>query len=462
MLLFSSKKYAKITIGMMIVGCLGLSSSPIQSAYAQIGEDFFYSNGSRECGYPGYRFDMYKIIEAAKGYPNSEILIVTGEEEREIQKEINAWNRKRKQPRMGMAPCFNCSSQYSACIVYKIFEGNVAESVAPEPTPESTFRPELMPTPFPKPFPTFAPKPIITPFPTPTLKPTPRPKPKPTPKPAPTPRPTPTPTPTLTPTPTPVPTPTPSALHCRDQVEVGSFVARPLSGLVPHIGIAPPGHRHAGFWIMSLFTGRRFVGDPIQGITFETRVRIKEGLIPVDNIHIRYIQNVTKWDGDIFYNRFPHLRAALSCGSIPILDLGTRDVPRSPFYPVRFQETPEVGSLRKVTVTDHPHLDDIVILRPNGSQAVEINVGAFYTTFLGCVIGDDEDGSTFETLSTLDWQVLYTGRVIFTGGHPPYQFLPERDAGIATHPAVKSNKTPIMIRGNDTFNRCAYFQEVTP
>jgi hypothetical protein len=138
--------------------------------------------------------------------------------------------------------------------------------------------------------------------------------------------------------------------------------------------------------------------------TAEARVWIKEGPIPVDNIHIRYIQNVNEGDGSIFYSRPPHPRATLrpECGSLPILDLGTREVPRTPFYTVGFRETPGSGSSRTITISDSPHLDNIVILRPDGSQTREINVGSSYTTYLGCVIGDDEDGATFETLSTID------------------------------------------------------------
>lgn len=432
--LFLIERFAKIAIGLMIIGCFGLGFSPVQNAYAEIGEDFFSSNTSRECGYPGYRFDMYKIVEAAKGYPNSEILILTGEEEREIQKEINAWNRQGKQPRIGMTPCFNCSPRYSACIVYKIFEGNVAEDVTPEPKPEPTFRPEPKPTLVPIPIPV----PSIKPLPIP--KSSPFPKPIPTIAPAPTSKPAPKATPT--PTPSPTPTPTPPALHCSDQVEVGSFVTKARSGLISAFFV------RQGLSALSLTTG--LIAD--EGITFEARVRIREGAIPIDNIHIRYIQNISRWDGRIFIVPGPDWQTTLSCGSLPILDLVGTATPPPPFYlGLNFREDPDKGSLRRVIVTDSPNLRNIVISHPDGAQTVGIGVEAFYTMYLGCVIGDD--ALTFETLSTLDWCVRYKGSVI---GGPPWQFRAEADAGITTGLAVKSNSTPVMQ--GDTFNRCQAFR----
>jgi len=142
------KRLTTISIDFILLGYLWLSSGTQQIVHAQANEDIF-SSTSRECGYPGYTLDMEKIVEAAKGYPNPEILIVTPQEKHQTQQKIYTWNRQRKKPRLGMAPCFNCSDLYEACIVYKIFEGNIDDDVPPtfEPTPGP------MPGPTPEPIP---------------------------------------------------------------------------------------------------------------------------------------------------------------------------------------------------------------------------------------------------------------------------------------------------------------------
>jgi hypothetical protein len=104
---------------------------------------------------------------------------------------------------------------------------------------------------------------------------------------------------------------------------------------------------------------------------------------------------------------------------------------------------------------DTPHLNYIPIRHPDGAQTNMINIEAFYTMYLGCIVGND--ASTFETLSTLDWRVRYKGSVI---GGPPWQLLPEGDAGITAGYAVKSNRIP-MVTG-DTFNRCKRFRRAMP
>ena len=87
------------------------------AARAQNG-DVFASSGGRSCGYPGYRYDMSKVEAAAKGYPNSEILILTPAEKREIEKKLAAQDPRSGAPIVQMAPCFNCSPEYDACILF--------------------------------------------------------------------------------------------------------------------------------------------------------------------------------------------------------------------------------------------------------------------------------------------------------------------------------------------------------
>ncbi len=80
---------------------------------------------SRQCGYPGYSFDWSKIQKTADKYPNPHILIVTGEERREVEDEIKRWNEENNKPRRGMDPCSTCSQEYEACVVFDYLDANV-------------------------------------------------------------------------------------------------------------------------------------------------------------------------------------------------------------------------------------------------------------------------------------------------------------------------------------------------
>ncbi len=73
----------------------------------------------RACGYPGYRYDMSKVEAAARRYPNGRILILTPEEKSKLQREFAEWNSRGGRPLREMAPCFNCSPEYEACIVFE-------------------------------------------------------------------------------------------------------------------------------------------------------------------------------------------------------------------------------------------------------------------------------------------------------------------------------------------------------
>lgn len=85
---------------------------------AQVFEDTFASSG-RSCGYPGYSYDMSKVEAAARQYPNGRVLILTPQEKTRLQKEFADWNSAGGRPMREMAPCFNCSPAYEACIVFE-------------------------------------------------------------------------------------------------------------------------------------------------------------------------------------------------------------------------------------------------------------------------------------------------------------------------------------------------------
>ncbi|MGH6879515.1 MAG: hypothetical protein ACREFM_01250 [Hypericibacter sp.] len=92
---------------------------PGLAAFAQdTGDVFSSSGGGRSCGSPGYRYDMSKVEDAAKGYPNSRILILTPQEKRDLEDKLAAQDPRSGATIVEMAPCFNCSQEYEACILF--------------------------------------------------------------------------------------------------------------------------------------------------------------------------------------------------------------------------------------------------------------------------------------------------------------------------------------------------------
>jgi hypothetical protein len=62
---------------------------------------------------------MSKIYDAARGYPNGQVYILTPQERDKLRDQLAAWNQGGGRPQRDMAPCFNCSQEYEACIVFE-------------------------------------------------------------------------------------------------------------------------------------------------------------------------------------------------------------------------------------------------------------------------------------------------------------------------------------------------------
>lgn len=92
---------------------------PGLAALAQeTGDVFSSSGGGRSCGSPGSSYDMSKVEDAARGYPNSRILILTPQEKRDLEDKLAAQDPRSGAAIVQMAPCFNCSQAYEACILF--------------------------------------------------------------------------------------------------------------------------------------------------------------------------------------------------------------------------------------------------------------------------------------------------------------------------------------------------------
>lgn len=195
----------------------------------------------------------------------------------------------------------------------------------------------------------------------------------------------------------------------------------------------------------------------IPGIKFKAVVRISESPLPVDTIHLQYIQNLREFTGTQQYNPPPDLIASLEDGAnLPLVDRCTRGCPSTPpfpYYNADFEETNPTGPERTVTAADSPHI-------PSGDprpiqwgmrvfgiphppwlypQELEgIDVTESFTTYLGCYTDADP---VFRTLATLDWRAHFVGT--FKPGNPP-EFIPGSNAGIFIQKTAIGGGVPVQ------------------
>jgi probable HAF family extracellular repeat protein len=223
---------------------------------------------------------------------------------------------------------------------------------------------------------------------------------------------------------------------CTDQVVVNDFSAQTTSGLQwliarDTLSLATQSNPHTRY----VSTGPH---GPQPGIKFTADVSINDGPIPATEIHIRYIQNVTDWNGTLVYEPGPNAVASLLLEegeSLPFLDKTGQPPPA--FYDTNFNETNADGSARTVTATDSPAMLGIDITLPDPTRQLQsVDVALTLTMFLGCYA--DQDG-IFRTLSTLDWGVLYSG-TLNSGSHP--SFTPGPGAGITAQSSVANETLP--------------------
>jgi hypothetical protein len=85
---------------------------------------------SRDCGYPGYRFDWEKIYAVARQKLNPHILLLTSTEEGDVKEELRKMNEADRTVTKHMHPCMTCSQDYGACIVFDELEGNTEAGCA--------------------------------------------------------------------------------------------------------------------------------------------------------------------------------------------------------------------------------------------------------------------------------------------------------------------------------------------
>ena len=194
------------------------------------------------------------------------------------------------------------------------------------------------------------------------------------------------------------------------------------------------------------------------GIDFLAQVSIKEGLIPIDKIRIRYIQNVTAWTGTVNYNSNPDLVAAFKGTPPPIPPLLDRadplrfPNPPPPFYNGAFEETNPQGSVRAVTADDSPLISVPITLTDPARQLQSVDARMDFTMFLGCITDMDP---TFRTLSTLNWTAQFSGTFKL-----PDKFKQRSKPAVAAQPSVLGRRSP--VQSGPIFNDVLTFVESSP
>jgi hypothetical protein len=80
-------------------------------------DDTFASQG-QSCGTPGPPMDMSRIYDAVKQYPNGRLLFLTSAEKTRLMEQLRTQTRTPGGPIWELAPCFNCTPEREACILY--------------------------------------------------------------------------------------------------------------------------------------------------------------------------------------------------------------------------------------------------------------------------------------------------------------------------------------------------------
>lgn len=176
---------------------------------------------------------------------------------------------------------------------------------------------------------------------------------------------------------------------CSKQVQVNTFAACahcPVAG--GSLGSSVPGsvlrYNKKGNEL-KLFTVATFLAFPLAGIKFYADVHINNGALPIDTIHVRYINNLIAFNGSENYDSPPNYRPILGGGAaFPVLDiLGTYQ--GLPYYGT-IPEQPPTGADRTLEENDSPEVSAFITRKRPKGQLESINVVKGFTTYLGCTL----------------------------------------------------------------------------
>jgi hypothetical protein len=105
-----------VTLGLS--ASLGFAASMLvypQVSGAQSGGDVF---ASQECGFPGHPVDMQRLYAAVGNYPHGQLVFVNRAEKQQLIANLRNQPRTMGQPMWELAPCYGCTQERDACIIY--------------------------------------------------------------------------------------------------------------------------------------------------------------------------------------------------------------------------------------------------------------------------------------------------------------------------------------------------------
>ncbi|HLJ26712.1 MAG TPA: hypothetical protein VKY85_08385 [Candidatus Angelobacter sp.] len=240
----------------------------------------------------------------------------------------------------------------------------------------------------------------------------------------------------------PMPGTSPNNPDCSKQVQVVSFAACahcPAGAGSSRLSLPGPqlSQNVKGNTLSLLTNAEALLLFPVAGIKFYADIHINDGAIPIDRIHVRYVNNLVAYNGSQIYNYSPNETASLTGGAtLPVLDSSEQWFP----YYGGIPEQPSSGADRTLEANDSPNLSALIVRDDPARQLENINIVKGFTMYLGCTT-NQADPTNFRTLATLDWTAVFSGTVM---SYSPFTFRVSDTSGIIIRPSQPSQAVPLM------------------
>ncbi len=253
---------------------------------------------------------------------------------------------------------------------------------------------------------------------------------------------------------------------CRAQVRVAAFDATVTNAFSsapgnpdPKSPQPPPGSGPV-LWLKAGFPGS-------EAITLRADVAISAGTLSPSDITIRFIQNATRYDGRLFWRDAPEEEVGFRTSrcSMDRLDMFRLELPPPPFYRANG------GAIGpgdwSIEMHDSPSLGTVFLHSDDGHWLERVDVTYAYSTYLVCAVRDRPE--TIRTLERLDWEVRFAGDVLYAPPAPStpppaglykssrwtgagWAFALAPWAGVWADGRIRTTELPET--GRPTFNEC--------
>jgi hypothetical protein len=181
-------------------------------------------------------------------------------------------------------------------------------------------------------------------------------------------------------------------------------------------------------------------------MVFRGDATISSNPLPVHDIHLQFVQNVTAWSGVAKYAEDAKLRGRLDAGAaFPLLDRCSPSNPSCdestfPFVDNTFKERGK-GAIRLLKESDQPILKVPLGLCQPQRKLKKIDFTTEFVMYLGCYVPPGQP--TFAPVKELRWTVRVQGVVTYDlSGQPT--FVPGALSGVHADLATDPTDTPTM------------------